>query len=71
MAGLFEIMVRQGLRNRGFGRSIVRAALRWATAQGAQMGWLQVEDSNRSAIGLYERLGFEEIYRYVYRVQSD
>lgn len=67
MAGLFEVSVRDDLRNRGFGRSIVRAALRWAAAQGAKTGWLQVEENNREAIGLYKRLGFGEVYRYVYR----
>ncbi|MBO6640096.1 MAG: GNAT family N-acetyltransferase [Roseitalea sp.] len=71
MAGLFEISVRQGLRNRGYGRSIVRAALRWAAAQGATTGWLQVEAANTSANGLYGRLGFEEVYRYVYRMRGD
>ena len=71
LAGLFEIAVRDGLRNRGFGRSIVRAALRWAAAQGATRGWLQVEAANRQANGLYERLGFAEIYRYVYRTRGE
>lgn len=70
MAGLFEITVRDDLRSRGFGRSIVRAALRWATAQGATTGWLQVEAANQPANGLYERLGFEEVYRYVYRTKA-
>ncbi|WP_306119505.1 MULTISPECIES: GNAT family N-acetyltransferase [unclassified Roseitalea] len=71
MAGLFDITVRRGARNRGYGRSIVRAALRWAAAQGARTGWLQVEDANTAAVGLYERMGFEEIYRYVYRTRPD
>lgn len=71
MAGLFDITVRDDLRSRGFGRSIVRAALRWATAQGATTGWLQVEAGNRAANGLYERLGFDEVYRYVYREHGD
>ena len=63
--------MRQGLRNRGYGRSIVRAALRWAAAQGATLGWLQVEAANQAGNGLYERLGFEEVYRYVYRTRGD
>ncbi|MEQ8403163.1 MAG: GNAT family N-acetyltransferase [Roseitalea porphyridii] len=71
MAGLFEISVRAGLRNRGYGRSIARAALRWAANQGATLGWLQVEASNQAGNGLYERLGFEEMYRYVYRTRGD
>ncbi|MEO0543575.1 MAG: GNAT family N-acetyltransferase [Pseudomonadota bacterium] len=67
MAGLFDIAVREDKRAQGYGRSIVRTALRWAHTQGAKKAWLQVEGKNQSARGLYERLGFEEAYRYVYR----
>ena len=70
MAGLFEVSVRSDLRNRGYGRTIVRAALRWAANQGAKTGWLQVEEQNHEAIGLYERLGFNEVYRYLYRARG-
>lgn len=71
MAGLFDVTVRPNARNRGNGRSIVRAALRWAAARGARVGWLQVEDANLSAIGLYGRIGFAEAYRYVYRARGE
>jgi GNAT superfamily N-acetyltransferase/8-oxo-dGTP pyrophosphatase MutT (NUDIX family) len=42
LAGLFDIAVRADQRGKGYARSIVRAALRWAAAQGAQRAWLQV-----------------------------
>ena len=71
LAGLFNLAVREDQRNRGYARTIVRAALRWALSHGAQTAWLQVEDANTSAIGLYERLGFAERYRYVYRTRRE
>ena len=71
LAGLFDIGVRPDSQGRGYGRSIVRAALRWAKHQGAKSGWLQVEKSNLSANELYARLGFETIYSYTYRIKKD
>jgi ribosomal protein S18 acetylase RimI-like enzyme len=34
----------------------------------AEVAYLQVEESNAPAIGLYGRLGFTEAYRYCHRV---
>ncbi|MEL6919446.1 MAG: GNAT family N-acetyltransferase [Pseudomonadota bacterium] len=70
MAGLFNIAVREDKRSQGYGRSIVRTALRWAHAQGAQKAWLQVERKNASALALYNRLGFNEVYSYVFRTPA-
>ncbi len=71
LAGLFNLSVREDQRNRGYARSIVRAALRWALMHGARAAWLQVEDANTSAVNLYDRLGFTERYRYVYRTRNE
>ena len=35
--------------------------------RGARTAWLQVEESNAHARGLYDSLGFAELYRYHYR----
>ncbi|MCV0394072.1 MAG: GNAT family N-acetyltransferase [Rhizobiaceae bacterium] len=67
LAGLFEIATDALERGRGHGRRIVMSALKWARSRGAREGWLQVEADNVAAIGLYEQLGFSEIYRYHYR----
>lgn len=70
LAGLFDIAVRPDALGRGYGRSVVRGALRWAHGQGAETAWLQVESKNRPAVSLYERLGMSEIYTYAYRVRA-
>lgn len=67
LAGLFEVATRPGERNAGHGRQIVLSALNWARRRGARFGWLQVEAANAPAVALYASIGFEEIYRYVYR----
>ena len=70
MAGLFDIGVRPDCQGMGYGRSIVRTALRWARQQGAKTAWLQVESANKGANALYQQLGFEEVYSYVYRMRK-
>lgn len=67
LAGLFEIATRPAWRGKGFGRRVLLSALKWAHSHGAEKAWLQVEASNDTAVGLYQSLGFREIYRYHYR----
>lgn len=71
LAGLFDVAVRKDQRGKGYARSIVRASLRWAAAQGAQSAWLQVMLSNKTAVDLYSRLGFATSYTYVYRQKGE
>jgi ribosomal protein S18 acetylase RimI-like enzyme len=71
LAGLFDVAVRADQQGKGYARSIVRAALRWAASQGAQRAWLQVMSSNKAAVSLYSRLGFETVYTYAYRQKGD
>lgn len=65
LVGLFCLAVDPARRRSGLGTAMVRALL-----AGAQAGtaYLQVEEDNRPAVGLYERLGFVEAYRYCHRV---
>ncbi|MEM0899757.1 MAG: GNAT family N-acetyltransferase [Pseudomonadota bacterium] len=71
LAGLFDLSVRPDAQGRGYGRAIVRGALRWAASQGATKAWLQVEIDNKRALQLYNRMGFEEVYNYVYRIGNN
>jgi ribosomal protein S18 acetylase RimI-like enzyme len=68
MVGLFDILVAPGARRRGVGRRIASALMRWGRAQPALGAYLQVEASNSAAIALYLDLGFQEAYRYHYRI---
>jgi GNAT superfamily N-acetyltransferase len=65
--GLFEIIVRPDLRRTGVGSSVARSLLSWGWQAGARRAFLQVVEDNRSAISLYERLGFAPAYSYWYR----
>lgn len=71
LAGLFEVATDTAERGKGYGRRTILSALHWARTRGATIGWLQVEADNEPAIGLYRSMGFEEIYRYVYRQPSE
>lgn len=71
LAGIFELATREDQRRKGYGRDVVRTALRWARHCGAERAWLQVESSNHAAVGLYSDLGFREVYRYAYRQRPD
>lgn len=70
LAGLFEVVTLAAERGQGYGRRLVLSALKWARLRGANTAWLQVEADNAGARRLYERMGFEEIYRYHYRIRE-
>ena len=65
LVGLYCLAVDPERRRSGLGTALVRALLADADAG---VAYLQVEESNAPAIGLYERLGFTEAYRYCHRV---
>jgi len=53
------IFVHQDFRNAGIGTTVLELLLGYGEANGATRVWLTVERWNRSAIGVYERVGFE------------
>ena len=68
--GLFDVMTRPDLQRRGLATDITLALLDWAGRHEADRAYLQVVPSNDPAVRLYAKLGFEEVYRYWYRVAS-
>ncbi|MCP1336117.1 GNAT family N-acetyltransferase [Futiania mangrovi] len=56
-------------RGRGVGRAVLAAIGRWAVSMEAARMALQVEVENAAANALYAAAGFEEAYRYAYRVR--
>ena len=65
--GVFDIVVKEDERGKGYGRQIVEAILREAYKRGIRKSYLQVMLNNKTALGLYEKLGYREIYQYWYR----
>jgi N-acetylglutamate synthase len=68
--GLFDIVVDQEFRKRGYGRQIVESILSWGKENVAQYGYLQVMLNNPPALQLYSKIGFVEKYQYWYRIKS-
>ncbi len=68
--GLFDIITHPELRNRGLGEQLILRLLNWGKASGATHSYLQVMTNNAPALRLYEKLGYQEVYQYWYRVRS-
>ena len=68
--GIFDVVTAPAERRQGYGSALMLALLSWAQAQGAPDAFLQVVESNRPALRLYEKLGFAVCYEYWYRVLS-
>ncbi len=66
LLGYFSIFTAADYRGRGYARAVVAALTRWGVSLGAYFGYLQVEGDNRPALSLYDSLGFEICYQYVY-----
>lgn len=67
--GLSNIIVDPACRRRGAAVRLIRGLAAWAAGQGADRLWLQVLESNDSAMRLYDKLGFAPLMRYHYRVK--
>lgn len=70
LIGLFDIVVATGFRGKGFGNRILNGMLLWGKNECAKLGYLQVMVDNKTALALYTKIGFKEIYRYWYRVHE-
>jgi GNAT superfamily N-acetyltransferase len=68
--GLFDVVVAERARRRGLGRQVAAALLAWGRDKGAMGAYLQVIAANEPAMALYRGLGFEDAYRYHYRVKD-
>jgi ribosomal protein S18 acetylase RimI-like enzyme len=68
--GLFDIVTDPAHRQQGYGTDVVCSLLAWGQrSHEADYAYLQVAANNASAIRLYGKFGFEECYRYWYRVK--
>jgi GNAT superfamily N-acetyltransferase len=65
--GLTVVEVVPAARRAGLARLVVRALADWAAGLGAVQAFLQVEEGNTAALGLYRGLGFTTHHTYVTR----
>ncbi|MEV6958872.1 GNAT family N-acetyltransferase [Streptomyces sp. NPDC051207] len=63
-AGFAAVEVDPALRRRGLATAVMAALARRALDEGASAAWLQVEEDNAAARGLYTRLGFTVHHAY-------
>ena len=68
LVGLFDIVTHPEHRNQGRATVMVCELMRWAIEQGARRAYLQMVADNAPAAALYRNLGFNEVYRYWYRI---
>lgn len=68
--GIFDIIVKQEFRGKGYGSEIMHALLKEAQKKKLLRAYLQVVKGNFVAENLYNKLGFKENYRYWYRIKQ-
>lgn len=65
-AGIDAVNVLTAYRRRGLGTAVLQGLARWAGGRGARRAYLEVVSDNTAAMQAYQRLGFQEAYRYRY-----
>lgn len=68
MAEIGSVVVDPGHRGRGLGRRLVGGLMGWARTMACASAYLQVDQTNAIAIGLYDSLGFRRLYGYETRI---
>jgi ribosomal protein S18 acetylase RimI-like enzyme len=64
--GIFAMRTDPRHRREGLARKVFSSLLASAADAGARRAWLQVEEANAAALGLYGGVGFALAYRYEY-----
>ena len=60
---ILNLSVHPDWQRQGLGRKLIQRLLKMARQHGAETAFLEVRESNRPALALYEDLGFQEIGR--------
>lgn len=67
MVGLYDVFTHPEARNQGLAALLCERLLSLSAADGADIGYLQVDAANEPALAVYRRLGFQPAYGYHYR----
>lgn len=68
MAEIGSVVVDPAHRGHGYGRRLIAGLMGWARAMDCEQAYLQVDQTNAVALGLYGSLGFRQLYAYETRV---
>ena len=68
--GLFDVVTDIPHRNKGHATMLLSSMLGWACANGAAHAYLGVVEANAAARNLYGKLGYQEVYKYWYRIPT-
>lgn len=71
MGGIFQVVVDDTLRRRGFGKELLLGFIAKARTEKLRLLYLQVENRNMIAKNLYQKLGFRNEYKYWYRIAEE
>jgi GNAT superfamily N-acetyltransferase len=71
LAGILDLATRPDAQRQGHASQLLTGALKWAKSKGATTAWLQVELGSDTSTQLYKKMGFREVYRYIYRVLQE
>ncbi|MFY8155145.1 MAG: GNAT family N-acetyltransferase [Hyphomicrobiales bacterium] len=68
MAEIGSVVVDPAHRGQGLGRRLIGGLMGWARAMDCRQAYLQVDQTNAVAKGLYGSMGFRQLYAYETRV---
>lgn len=68
--GIYSMLVSPEARRKGVGKSLLRALAECALSERMRELYLLVEVENASARALYAQAGFQDLFRYHYRIQE-
>ncbi|GAA0541603.1 hypothetical protein GCM10010172_23720 [Paractinoplanes ferrugineus] len=65
--GISLLQTAPAARRRGIAQQVMRGLAQWAAQRGSTRAYLQVEERNTAAVGLYGRIGFTTHHTYLTR----
>jgi GNAT superfamily N-acetyltransferase len=70
LMGTYDVVTAPAARRRGLMQALLGRLTDWAMVEGATAGALFVVGGNEVAAALYQKLGYQELYHYHYRIAA-